>query len=117
MNIVLGKENVEQFQDKHIILELDSFYLQGSDIPITAYGIVEKIPIEQIASADQFRDLHNNMIKNYRLKNWKYVEDSLEHLIGKWFGEYDTFYNEISQRVSSLKKQNLSPEWDGIIRK
>ena len=117
MNIVLGKESIEDIQDKHIILELDSFYLQGSDEPITAYGIVEKMPIEQIASADQFRELHNNMMKNYRLRNWQYVEDALEHLIGKWFGEYDSFYNELSQRVQSLKSQDLDPSWDGIIKK
>ena len=117
MNIVLGKENVENIQDKHIILELDSFYLQGTKDPITAYGIVEKMPIEQIASADQFRELHNNMMKNYRLQNWQYVEDALEHLVGKWFGEYDSFYIEMSQRVRLLKEQDLGPDWNGILRK
>lgn len=117
MNIILGKENVENIQDKHIVLELDSFYLQGSSDPVTAYGIVEKLPIEQISSADQFKELHNNMMKNYRLRNWKYVEDALEHLVGKWFGEYDTFYNELSRRVQSLKEQDLGSDWDGIIDK
>ena len=117
MNIVLGKENIQMFEDKHIVLELDSFYLQGVAQPVTAYGIVEKVPIEQISSADQFRDLHNNMMKNYRLKNWKYVEDALEHLIGKWFGEYDTFYNEMSSRIEHLKNQVLDEEWNGIIKK
>jgi hypothetical protein len=117
MNIVLGKENVEELRDKHVVLELDSFYLQGADDPVTAYGIVEKVPIEQISSADQFCDLHNNMMKNYRLQNWKYVEDALEHLVGKWCGEYDTFYNELSRRVTSLKSQELDSEWNGIIRK
>ena len=117
MNIILGKENIEELQDKHVILELDSFYLHGADDPVTAYGVVEKVPIEQISAADQFRDLHNNMMKNYRLRNWKYVEDALEHLVGKWCGEYDTFYNEMSKRVKILSEQSLAKDWNGIIDK
>jgi len=117
MNIVLGKENIQSLQDKYTILELDSFYLPESEMPVTAYGVVEKISIDQIATIDRFRDLHNNMMKNYRLRNWKYVEDALEHLVGQWSGEYDSFYDEMSNRVRSLKNQNLPEDWNGIFDK
>lgn len=117
MNIVLGKENVEQLQNKHIVLELDSFCFGDSKDIVTAYGIVEKLSIDEISIAEQLQDLHNDMMKNYRLRNWKYVEDALEYLIGKWSGEYDTFYSEISQRVASLKTQDLPLGWDGIVIK
>ena len=59
--------------------------------------------------------LFKNLMKNYRLQNWKFCEDALEHLIGKWNGELDTFYKEISRRVTEYKDQDLGTDWTGVI--
>jgi hypothetical protein len=34
-----------------------------------------------------------------------------------WGGELDTFYEELSKRISLLKTQNLDESWTGIIKK
>ena len=117
MNIILGRENIEQAQEKYTVLELDTLLIDGAADPVTAYCLIEQVPIDQIAEIDQFRDLHNNLMKNYRLQNWKFCEDAIEHLRGKWGGELDSFYIEIEQRIAKLKKQTLGAAWNGIVNK
>jgi len=117
MNIILGRENVEHAQEKYTVLELDTLLINGAADPVTAYCLIEQIPIDQISNIDQFRDLHNNLMKNYRLQNWKFCEDAIEHLRGKWGGELDSFYTEMNQRISQLRQQVLDDDWRGIIDK
>lgn len=117
MNIILGRENIQEAQDKYTVLELDTLLINGSSDPVTAYCLVEQVPIDQIAGIDQFRDLHNNLIKNYRQQNWKFCEDALEHLRGKWGGELDSFYMELGSRIADLKQQDLDASWTGTIVK
>jgi len=38
-------------------------------------------------------------------------------LRGKWNGEIDSFYDDITQRITELKEQTLSPNWTGIIER
>lgn len=117
MNIILGRENVEHAQEKYTVLELDTLLINGAADPVTAYCLIEQIPIDQISNIDQFRDLHNNLMANYRKRNWKYCEDAIEHLRGKWGGELDSFYTEMNQRISQLQQQVLDDDWRGIIDK
>jgi hypothetical protein len=117
MNIILGRENIEHAQEKYTVLELDTLLINGAADPVTAYCLIEQVPIDQIAGIDQFRDLHNNLMKNYRLQNWKFCEDAIEHLRGKWGGELDSFYTEMSQRISQLRQQVLEDNWCGIVDK
>jgi hypothetical protein len=117
MNIILGRENIEQAQEKYTVLELDTLLINGSADPVTAYCLIEQVPIDQIAGIDQFRDLHNNLMKNYRQQNWKFCQDAIEHLIGKWGGELDSFYTEINLRIQQLKQQVLDDSWRGIVDK
>ena len=99
------------------MLELDTLIINGAADPVTAYCLIEQVPIDQIAGIDQFRDLHNNLMKNYRLQNWKFCEDAIEHLQGQWGGELDSFYTEMSKRIVDLKKSVLSNDWNGTINK
>jgi len=117
MNIILGRENIEQAQGKYTVLELDTLLIDGAADPVTAYCLIEQVPIDQIAGIDQFRDLHNNLIANYRKRNWKYCEDAIEHLRGQWGGELDSFYTEMSQRISRLRQEVLDDDWTGAITK
>ena len=117
MNIILGRENIEQAQEKYTVLELDTLIINGAADPVTAYCLIEQVPIDQIAGIDQFRDLHQNLMANYRKRNWKYCENAIEHLRGKWGGELDSFYTEMSQRISRLRQEVLADDWHGIIDK
>jgi hypothetical protein len=55
------------------------------------------------------------MMLEYRQRNWNYCEQALEHLLGKWCGELDSFYQELSTRIAQLKETKLSDDWTGIV--
>jgi len=117
MNIVLGKENINIVDDKYISLELDLLRIPSCEEPIAAYCILDPLPIDALPTIDQWRDLHENLIENYRTRNWNYCEQALEHLTGKWGGQLDTFYQNLNQRVLELKENDPGPEWTGVIDK
>ncbi len=115
MNIVLGRENTENLDSRYTVLELDTFWFPDVERSVTSYCIVENLPILEMDQIEVYKDLHQNLIKNYRLKNWSYCEDAIEHLMPKWGGELKTFYEELYRRIQELKSQDLDPAWDGSI--
>ena len=66
-------------------------------------------------SLDRFKELHSNLMKEYQKRNWKYCEDAMEHLQGKWNGELDSFYTVLLDRIQDLKTQSLSDAWTGVV--
>ena len=117
MQIIFGKDNAEELRNRYTVLELDTLLFSGSATPITAYCLVETVGLEEYVTLDRFRELHNNMMKNYRLKNWKYCEDALEHLMGKWRGELNSFYNDVAIRNKEYKQADPGEHWAGVIEK
>ena len=83
----------------------------------TTYALVEQVTLMEMLSLGQFKELHSNLMTEYRKRNWKYCEDAMEHLRGKWNGELDTFYTVLAERIQDLKTQTLSNEWNGTILK
>ena len=117
MHIILGKENADEVDSKYVVLELDSLLLSGSSEPVTAYCLVEKMSLTEMLHLDSYTTLHNNTMRNYKLKNWKYCEDAMEHLRGRWNGDLDTFYDELETRIKHLKTQDLGDDWTGVVDK
>jgi hypothetical protein len=117
MNIILGEDNAKSVDQKYTVLELDTIVFPGIPNPVTAYCIVEQIPLEEIVNIDNMRELHSNLVKNYHLKNWNYCEQAIDHLRGKWNGELDTFYNSLLDRVKQYRDQELDDDWNGYIVK
>jgi hypothetical protein len=115
MNIIFGDNIAELAREKYTVLELDTLVMSGTDQTATAYAIVEKIPLQEMSTLDSFRDLHDNLMKEYRKQNWKYCEDAIKHLQGRWNSELDTFYSELSDRVQGLKSQSLDDSWTGFV--
>jgi len=115
MNIIFGDNVAESAREKYTVLELDTFRISGQDQTATAYAILEQIPLEEMGVLAELVDLHKNLMREYNKRNWKYCEDAIDHLIGKWNGELDTFYSELLDRIQTLKTQSLDDSWSGII--
>jgi len=98
-------------------LELDLIRMTGADTPISAYCVIEQIPLEEMLSIDRYKELHENLIENYRKKNWKYCVDATEHLRGRWRGELDSFYDDIEQRSQAFLDVDPGDEWEPVIDK
>lgn len=117
MNIIIDPEQIEELSKKFTVLELDTFKLPQQDKTLTAYCVVENIPIMEIPQIDRKKNLHENLMINYRKKDWNYCEQALEHLIGSWNKELDSFYEEIASRIAKYKEQDPGDAWNGIIEK
>lgn len=103
MNIILGKERAAELRDKFTVLELETFdHPDGMQIPAFCVVPADKIPLGEIAQTQQWVDLHENLIREYAAGNAKFCEDAIEHLMGKFGGELDTFYEHILTTCGSL---------------
>jgi len=115
MNIIFGDNVAELAREKYTVLELDTFLIEDQDQTATAYAIVEKIPLLEMTNLPHYQDLHENLMQEYRKRNWKYCEDAIGHLRGRWSTELDSFYSELQQRIQNLKTQSLDDSWTGAI--
>jgi hypothetical protein len=117
MHIIFGKDEALELENKYTVLELDLIKI-GSEGPVVpAYCVVENISILDLPKIESMKNLHNNLISNYRKKEWKYCQDALEHLLGFWGGEVDSFYQTLNQRLDNYIKQDPGPDWSPIIVK
>lgn len=115
MNIMFEESITDEVRSKYMLLPLDTFYFASTEKNSVAYCLVEHTPIQEMFSVDQFMDLHQNLVKNYYLRNWNYCEQAIEQLLGKWNGEVDSFYTDMDVRVKAYKNQDPGTEWTGII--
>jgi hypothetical protein len=117
MNIIFGTEMAQQAQDRYTVLELDTLSLVPTDEVVTAYCLVETIPIEEMPAVESLKELHQNLMAEYRKRNWRYCENAIAHLTGKWHGELDSFYTELYQRIQGLKQEDLPEDWTGRLNR
>jgi hypothetical protein len=117
MNIIFGLKSVETFEERYTVLELDTFLLQPTNEVVTAYCLVETIPIQEMPAVVSLKELHSNLMAEYRKRNWHYCEDTIGHLTGKWHGELNSFYTELYLRIQTLKQQDLPDSWTGRMDK
>lgn len=115
MNIIFGREQAEAMQSKHTILELDTFRI--GEQTVTAFCAVDNIPIMEMPKVESMKQLHANLLVEFRKKNWNYCEQALEHLTGRWGHEVDTFYDTMRQRVAEYTENDPGDNWDGVIIK
>lgn len=115
MNIMFEESITPEVKEKYMVLPLDTFHFPDSDKNSTAYCLIENTPIMEMFAVDQYLDLHQNLIKNYYLRNWNYCEQAIEQLLGRWNGELDSFYTTMDERVKSFKQQDPGPDWTGIL--
>ena len=100
MNIILGKEAADKLQENYTILELETLTMQDGTV-VTAYCAVNEITLNELPTLEASKQLHSNFIREYNKKNYKFCQDALEHLLGKFNGELDSFYIEIAQRIKA----------------
>jgi hypothetical protein len=115
MNIIFDKSHLEELQNKYTVLELDTIRSESTGQQRTAYCVVENVPILEMAQVESLKSLHANLMDNYRKQNWNYCEQAIEHLMGKWNGELDSFYTDLLGRIASYKETAPDLDWDSVI--
>ena len=97
MQIIWNPEAIDRLSGSHTILELETFETEKG--PLTAYCIVpaEKA-LSDIAQLENLIGLHEGFVKAFKENNKELCNEIYTHLIGKFGGELDTFYQEIVSR-------------------
>jgi hypothetical protein len=118
MNIIIGKDNAEAMKSKYTVLPLEDMKFKSNpDLPATtAYCLIEKIPVSEINKINEYANLHIKFYENYQKGNFTFCEQALEHLVGKWGGEIDSYYQIMSDRICKYKEQD-NKDWDPILYK
>lgn len=111
MNIIFGKENLATLDEKYTVLELDTVRIGVNGPEVAAFCIVESVPILKMPKVVEMKNLHQNLLIEYQRQNWTYCEQALEHLVGFWGNDVDTFYDSIRQRIEENKSKTLEGHW------
>ena len=117
MHIILSGQNAAHLREKYIVLELDQIRLKPNTDPVSAFCVLEDIPIDELPLLDSHINLHNKLIENYRNKNWDFCEQAIEHLQYKWNKQLESFYLEIASRIAKYRQQDPGKDWDPAINK
>ena len=116
MNIIFGIDEANKLQKKYIVLELDTVAVQGSN-PITAFCVIEKMPLNELPKADKLTQLHSDLLSNYKSRNWDFCIQALQTLMGCWDKEMDSFYDILKSRILEYKENEPDISWNGIVLK
>jgi hypothetical protein len=118
MNIILENEVTNELKEKFMLVELDTFQSEPDGDHKKSFAVItkEEINIQEVHNIEMYVNLHNNLMKNYRLQNWKFCEDAIDQLRGKFRGEIDSFYTVLAERIEQLKELELSDSWNPHIQ-
>ena len=114
MHIIFG-EAIKEIPDSFTVLELDT--ICTNDNTVTAYCVVEKIPLQEFPLIAAHIKLHADVIENYKKQHWDYCEKAIDALLGKWNGEVDSFYQTLLERIKTFKETPPGADWTGVVVK
>lgn len=117
MNIIIDPDQVNAFKEKYTVLELDTILIIPENRSVTAYCIVENIPLDEMPMLETNQKLHQSLMEKYRQKDWKFCQESIKTLSGKWGKELDSFYEDLNGRIDKYIKQDPGETWNGFIEK
>jgi len=116
MNVIFG-DGRKEIPDGYTVLELDTFRVPDAEQTITAYCVVEKVPLGDFATLENYRKIHEDLVRFYKQQHWDYCEHAIESLMGRWNHELDSFYTDMLRRVTEFKANPPGADWDGTVIK
>ncbi len=99
MQLIFGKEVADQLRDRYTVLELETFDVDGKLLEVFCVVPAEKVALTEITTIEHTTKLHNEFVEALKRKEYKLCKDLYIHLIGRFAGELDTFYDEILKRI------------------
>lgn len=114
---IIFEDAVKELPGGFTVLELDTFRTASGEKPVTAYCVIEKIPLSEFPLTEAHKKIHSDLISAYHNRHWNYCKQAIEGLMGKWSGELDTFYEDLLNRVTQNEENGVSDDWDGILVK
>lgn len=106
MQIIFGRENAEALREKYTILDLETVEREGHLIEVFCLIPADKLTLSELPQLENWVKLHNDFLHGYQTKQYDYCRQCIEHLMGKFGGEVDTFYDEILRRINLAEEKD-----------
>jgi len=115
MNVIFGKENLDQIDERYTALELETLLVAKDKEPITNYAIVgPDSGLGSMLKLKQFIPVHEALIRNYKKQDWNFCLQAIEKLRGNIDPFMDTFYDILESRIQK-QMENPSKDWSYIL--
>jgi hypothetical protein len=100
MQVIFSRQIAEELRDRYTILELETFTVQDTVLETFCVVSGEKMNLADLPHlADHIR-MHEELIEQLKQKNFQFCIDAIEHLMGKFGGELDSFYEIVLERCN-----------------
>jgi hypothetical protein len=106
MQLIFGRDNAEKLRDRYTVLELETLEKDGVSLEVFCLIPGEKIGIPDLPQLEQWIQLHNDFLNGYQTQQYDYCRQCIEHLMGKFGGEVDSFYTIILERIDAADPRN-----------
>ena len=116
MNIIFG-DAVKEIPNSYTVLELDTIRFMPANQCVSAWCVVESIPLEELHLAEANKKMHEDLIAQYRHRNWDFCSQAVTALLGCWNKELDTFYYHMLNRISQYQQTPPPDDWDATLIK
>lgn len=101
MQLIFSREAAEQLRERYTVLELETFDVEGKQLEVFCVVPAEKIALTEITTVDHSTKMHNEFVAALKNKDYKLCRDLYVHVMGRFGGELDSFYEEILKRIDS----------------
>jgi hypothetical protein len=99
MQLIFGHETAAQLREQHTVLELETVTKDGVTLEVYCVVPADRINLFELSQLEHNVKLHQAFVDAYKEQNYKLCQDLSAHIIGKFGGEVDTFYQEILGRI------------------
>ena len=103
MDIIFGRENAEKLREKYTVLDLETIEKDGHEFEVFCLVPADKIALVDLPNLEEWVKLHNDFLVGYQTKHYDFCRQCIEHLMGKFGGELDSFYEEILRRINEAE--------------
>ena len=100
MQVIFSRQIADELRNRYTVLELETFTVQDQILETFCVVPAEKLIFSGMENlADHIR-MHEEFIEQLKQKNYKFCIDAIEHLMGKFGGELDSFYEIVLERCN-----------------
>ena len=111
--IVLGPVTAERIGDEYFTLELDCIAVKGKKEGVNIFTVFYNPKDSDLPQWQKSRELHNEMLAQYRKQNWSRAVELVNKLENEFDGKMKHYYELWLERIEEMKNANLPKDWSG----